>query len=362
MTTRSKLCVSIAGDRRGVYPSRPRSKPAGLRAGVVLSQRDAAEPRRRARAPRGRSRAAGWPRCLSRRRALRLLPENAEVPARRAPGRGRRHPPAPDATGEDRPPALSVEYAGTRGARSPRTRRSNLEIESRTGEAPHRSLLLFETDRITPAFRETIEGRVKFPRGPAIRFRRHGERAAPRAHHPRRALGTPIRSPRVGSPQASSGCPRRRPLREGILTAFSRVLGAARRVARRAAEDSGRGRSRVPQVAPPRPGRRRAARPRAGKPAARGLRRKLRAAFEVTSAFRDADVLLRRCAACPRRPKTTWRGTRSRWRSSSSSAASRRDASEALARGLASAARRCPRSSTSCLDPAFLRPATSSAG
>jgi CHAD domain-containing protein len=97
--------------------------------------------------------------------------------------------------------------------------------------------------------------------------------------------------------------PRRRPLREGVLTAFSRVLGAARRCARRAAEDP------VAAVHEYRKSLRRARAvvallsPTLGKPAARGLTRNLQAAFRATSAFRDADILLQTLKSVPAAPE-----------------------------------------------------------
>ncbi len=81
-------------------------------------------------------------------------------------------------------------------------------------------------------------------------------------------------------------------LRESVLLAFSRTLGYARAVARRAAADAGE------SVHEYRKSIRRARavvallRPALGKRAASALGRELKRAFAETGAFRDADVLL----------------------------------------------------------------------
>jgi len=91
----------------------------------------------------------------------------------------------------------------------------------------------------------------------------------------------------------------RRPLRAGVLGAFSRILGAARRLARTAEHDP------VAAVHEYRKSLRRARAlvallaPCLGKPAALGLRRRLQAAFRATNALRDADVLLETLRAVP---------------------------------------------------------------
>jgi CHAD domain-containing protein len=97
--------------------------------------------------------------------------------------------------------------------------------------------------------------------------------------------------------------PRRRPLREGVLTAFSRVLGAARRFARRAGDDP------VAAVHEYRKSLRRARAvvsllsPALGKPAAKGLTGHLQSAFRATNAFRDADILLQTLRCVPAAPE-----------------------------------------------------------
>jgi len=108
------------------------------------------------------------------------------------------------------------------------------------------------------------------------------------------------------SSSASAGklrLPRRRPLREGTLAAFSRALSVARRAARRAHEDPvaavhdfrkalRRSRAVVALLAPT-----------LGKTATRGLLGHLQAAFRETSAFRDADILLQTLRSVPAVPE-----------------------------------------------------------
>jgi CHAD domain-containing protein len=97
--------------------------------------------------------------------------------------------------------------------------------------------------------------------------------------------------------------PRRRPLREGVLTAFSRILASARRCARSAEEDP------VAAVHEYRKSIRRARavvsllRPSVGKSAADGLARHLKDAFQGTGAVRDADILLTSLRAIPAEPE-----------------------------------------------------------
>ncbi len=109
--------------------------------------------------------------------------------------------------------------------------------------------------------------------------------------------------PRIPLPGGKLRLPRRRPLREGILNAFSRILQVARRSARSAAEDP------VASVHEYRKALRRARavvsllRPSLGKPASSGLARHLRGAFAVTGAFRDADILLATLRGLPQEPE-----------------------------------------------------------
>ena len=97
--------------------------------------------------------------------------------------------------------------------------------------------------------------------------------------------------------------PRRRPLREGVLTAFSRVLGTARRCARAAGENP------VAAVHEYRKALRRARAviallsPTLGKRAARGFTGHLQRAFRATNAFRDADILLQTLHSVPAAPE-----------------------------------------------------------
>jgi CHAD domain-containing protein len=97
--------------------------------------------------------------------------------------------------------------------------------------------------------------------------------------------------------------PRRRPLREGVETAFSRMLRVARRSARSAADDPvaavhefrksiRRGRAVVALLAPT-----------LGRKATARLVARMRKAFAVTSAFRDADILLETLASVPPVPE-----------------------------------------------------------
>jgi CHAD domain-containing protein len=93
--------------------------------------------------------------------------------------------------------------------------------------------------------------------------------------------------------------PRGTPLREGLLTAFSRILGAAKRCSRAAAADP------VAAVHEYRKAIRRARavvsllRPALGRTAASGLRGELRRAFGETGPLRDADILLATLRSLP---------------------------------------------------------------
>jgi CHAD domain-containing protein len=86
--------------------------------------------------------------------------------------------------------------------------------------------------------------------------------------------------------------PRRRPLREGILAAFSRILGATRAAARSADVDP------VAAVHEYRKSLRRARAivslisPALGNKAAKAFSRRLQGAFRLTNPLRDADILL----------------------------------------------------------------------
>ena len=86
--------------------------------------------------------------------------------------------------------------------------------------------------------------------------------------------------------------PRRRPLREGILAAFSRILGATRAAARSADVDP------VAAVHEYRKSLRRARAivallsPTLGSKAAKAFSRRLQGAFRLTNPLRDADILL----------------------------------------------------------------------
>ena len=110
------------------------------------------------------------------------------------------------------------------------------------------------------------------------------------------------RPPKQATKPSSGGTlrlPRRRPLRQAILTSFSRCLGVARRCARRAADDP------VLAVHEYRKALRRARAvvallsPALGKPATRGVVAHLQAAFRMTNAFRDADILLQTLRSVP---------------------------------------------------------------
>ncbi len=117
--------------------------------------------------------------------------------------------------------------------------------------------------------------------------------AAPAGREP--ALARPRRS----FPRGKLRLPGRRPLREGVLTAFYRILAAARRAARTAGEDP------VAAVHEYRKCLRRARAlvallsPRLGKAGARGLKRHVQTAFRATNALRDADVLLATLRSVP---------------------------------------------------------------
>lgn len=93
------------------------------------------------------------------------------------------------------------------------------------------------------------------------------------------------------SPGGKLRLSRHRPLRQGVLTAFARILAISRRAARAAAEDP------IAAVHEYRKSLRRARaivallRPCIGKPAAQGVVRHLQDAFGATNALRDADVL-----------------------------------------------------------------------
>ena len=178
---------------------------------------------------------------------------------------------------------------------------------------------------------------------------------APRSHHPHAGPDAgPDASPKEPrrKPAGKLRLPRRRPLREGVVTAFARVLAAARRVARTSTDDS------VSAVHEYRKCLRRARavvallRPALGRRTERGLRRKLREAFEVTGAFRDADVLQSTLAALPPVPEDDLARHAISVSFELDQRRSRRDASEALARGLASVAG-LPAVLDTCLDPAF---------
>jgi CHAD domain-containing protein len=93
--------------------------------------------------------------------------------------------------------------------------------------------------------------------------------------------------------------PRGTPLREGMVAAFTRILGAARRCAKAAENDP------VGAVHEYRKSIRRARalvsllRPALGKTAASGLRSELRRAFGETGPLRDADILLASLRSVP---------------------------------------------------------------
>jgi CHAD domain-containing protein len=97
--------------------------------------------------------------------------------------------------------------------------------------------------------------------------------------------------------------PRRRPLREGILTAFGRILAATRRAERSAADDP------VAAVHEYRKSLRRARAvvallsPGLGRGAAKGFTRRLQRSFRVTGALRDADILLATLRSVPPAPE-----------------------------------------------------------
>jgi len=167
-------------------------------------------------------------------------------------------------------------------------------------------------------------------------------------HAPREADPKPARR----KPAGKLRLPRRRPLREGIVTAFARVLGVTRRTARSSAEDP------VSAVHEYRKSLRRARavvallRPALGRRAERGLRRKLREAFEVTGPFRDADVLQATLSGLPPVPDDDLARHAIAVSFELDQHRSRREASEALARGLASVAA-LPAVLDTCLEPAF---------
>ncbi|MGH9368887.1 MAG: CHAD domain-containing protein, partial [Thermoanaerobaculia bacterium] len=128
---------------------------------------------------------------------------------------------------------------------------------------------------------------------PMASEKRPGPAALPAEGDPRRREGAKSDWAHPGPPGGRKlRLPRRRPLREGILTAFARILAAARRAARSARQDP------VAAVHEYRKSLRRARavvsllRASLGKEAAAGLARQLRGAFAVTGSFRDADILL----------------------------------------------------------------------
>ncbi len=104
------------------------------------------------------------------------------------------------------------------------------------------------------------------------------------------------------APAGKLRLPRGRPLRAAMLSAFAGVLRGARRAARGSAEDP------VRAVHEYRKALRRARAvvallsPSLGRPAARGLTGHLKAAFRVTNAFRDADILLKTLRGVPPEP------------------------------------------------------------
>lgn len=106
----------------------------------------------------------------------------------------------------------------------------------------------------------------------------------------------PVRHPRPGG---KLRLPRSQPLRPAMLSAFLRVLTAARRAAAGSAADP------VAAVHEYRKSLRRARAviallaPSLGKRAAKGFVRRLQSAFRVTGALRDADVLLATLRAVP---------------------------------------------------------------
>lgn len=120
------------------------------------------------------------------------------------------------------------------------------------------------------------------------------QRPRPRTPHPAddEPFPTGAAAPRRKPLGGKLRLPRRRPLREGILKAFARSLGVARRAARASSQDP------VAAVHEYRKALRRARAvvsllvPTLGRRAVRGLAGHLRAGFAVTSAFRDADILL----------------------------------------------------------------------
>jgi CHAD domain-containing protein len=97
--------------------------------------------------------------------------------------------------------------------------------------------------------------------------------------------------------------PRRRPLREGILAAFSRILGATRAAARSADADP------VAAVHEYRKSLRRARSivsllsPALGNKPAKGFSRRLQGAFRLTNPLRDADILLATLRRVPEVPE-----------------------------------------------------------
>jgi CHAD domain-containing protein len=175
---------------------------------------------------------------------------------------------------------------------------------------------------------------------------------APRSAHPHAAPHESDSKPARRKSGGKLRLPRRRPLRAGVVAAFGRVLAAARRFARASAEDS------ASSVHEYRKSIRRARavvallRPALGPRAERGLRRRLREAFEVTGAFRDADVLQTTLSALPPVPEDDLARHAIAVSFELDQRRSRRDASEALARGLASVAA-LPAVLDVCLDPAF---------
>jgi len=156
----------------------------------------------------------------------------------------------------------------------------------------------------------------------------------------RRALGGKLR------------LPRRRPLREGVQKSFSRMVSVARRSAHTAAEDPvaavhefrksiRRGRAVVALLSPT-----------LGRKAAARLVGRMREAFAVTSAFRDADILLETLESVPPVPEDDLARHAIQVALELEQRRTRAETTETLARGLAALAP-LPSALDVVLDPGF---------
>lgn len=158
--------------------------------------------------------------------------------------------------------------------------------------------------------------------------------------------------PRPPRPGGKLRLPRRRPLRQGVLSAFSMVLAAARRAARGAAVDP------VGAVHEYRKSLRRARAVIAllsvslGKTATKGFVRRLQSAFRVTSALRDADVLPATLRSLPARAEDDPARHAVELALELEQGRARRSTSETLAGGLRSLAA-LPRALEVTLEPEF---------